>query len=152
MDNLEKGQQDTSTWIKKFFDYLESILEKYMQQLKGHEELSAFMENEENLYNADGSPTEEYREWIKKVEEYVSNGNHIEDIILSEKQVDDDRMNFLKGVKDYIAKRQEITDSYDSSSNSEEWLNKVFDSDDEKKKAFEALINKELEKVKFEIK
>ena len=57
MDNLKQKEQDTSTWIKKFFDYLESILEKYVQQFKDHEELAAFMKDENNLYNEDGTLT-----------------------------------------------------------------------------------------------
>ena len=145
MNNLEQGQQDTSSWIKKFFDYLESILEKYMQQFKGHEELSAFMEDENNLYDKDGSPTEEYKEWIKKFEEHISKDNHIADIIISENPEDKDRQEFLEGVKDYLAKRKEISEAYDKAQSSDDWLNNVFESDEEKKKAFETLIDKEME-------
>ena len=70
MGNLGQVQQDTSSWIKKFFDYLETILEKYMQQFKGHKELSDFMKDEKNLYNEDGTITQEYKIWIKIFELY----------------------------------------------------------------------------------
>lgn len=139
MDNV----QDTNTWIKKFFDYLESILEKYMQQFKDHEELSAFMENEQNLYNNDGSLTHEYQNWIKRFEVFCMD-HPIDEILESEHKGDVNRIEFLKGAKDYLAHRQELSEKYANSEDEDKWLKDVFDTD-EKRKAFEALIDKELE-------
>ncbi len=136
-------EQDTSTWIKKFFDYLESILEKYMQQFKGGEELAAFMKDENNLYNADGTLTQEYKMWIKKFELYCME-NPVDKTIASMHGGNNNRLEFLKKVKDYLAYRQQLKDKYTKSDSEEEWLNGVFASK-EKREFFEKLVNQELE-------
>lgn len=143
MDNLGKSQQDTSTWIKKFFDYLESILEKYMQQFKDHKELATFMENENNLYNEDGTLTQEYKIWIKKFELYCME-HPVDKTIASMHTGNNSRIGFLEKVKDYLAYRQQLKDKYTQSDSEEDWLNDVLNSP-EKREFFEKLIDKELE-------
>lgn len=135
--------KDTNTWIKKFFDYLESILEKYMRQFKDHEELSTFMNNENNLYNEDGSLTQEYKTWIKKFELYCK-GNSVDNTIASIHTGKSNRIEFLKEVKDYLEYRKQLKDKYTKSDNEEEWLNAVFASEG-KRELFEKLVNQELE-------
>lgn len=135
--------QDTSTWIKKFFDYLESILEKYMQQFKDHEQLSVFMNDENNLYNEDGSITQEYKTWIKKFELYCME-NPVDRTIESIHSGEDRRLEFLKNVKEYLAYRQKLKDKYTKSDSEEDWLNAVLDSK-KKRELFEKLIDQELE-------
>lgn len=143
MDNLKQKEQDTSTWIKKFFDYLESILEKYMQQFKDGEKLAAFMKDENNLYNEDGTLTQEYKIWIKKFELYCME-NPVDKTIASIHCGNNNRLEFLKKVKDYLAYRQQLKDKYSQSGAEEDWLNDVFNSP-EKRVIFEKLIDKELE-------
>ena len=143
MDNLKQKEQDTSTWIKKFFDYLESILEKYVQQFKDHEELAAFMKDENNLYNEDGTLTQEYKIWIKKFELYCME-NPVDKTIASIHSGNNKRLEFLEQVKDYLAYRQQLKDKYSQSGAEEDWLNDVFNSP-EKRVIFEKLIDKELE-------
>lgn len=143
MDNLKQKEQDTSTWIKKFFDYLESILEKYVQQFKDHEELAAFMKDENNLYNEDGTLTQEYKIWIKKFELYCME-NPVDKTIASIHSGNDNRLEFLEQVKDYLAYRQKLKDKYTQSDSEEDWLNDVLNSP-EKREIFEKLIDKELE-------
>ena len=143
MDNLKQKEQDTSTWIQKFFDYLESILEKYVQQFKDHEELAAFMQDENNLYNEDGTLTQEYKIWIKKFELYCME-NPVDKTIASIHSGNDNRLEFLEQVKDYLAYRQKLKDKYTQSDSEEDWLNDVLNSP-EKKEIFEKLIDKELE-------
>lgn len=143
MDNLGQVQQDTSSWIKKFFDYLETILEKYMQQFKGHKELSDFMKDEKNLYNEDGTITQEYKIWIKKFELYCME-NPVDKTIASIHSGNNNRLEFLEKVKDYLAYRQQMKDKYTQSDSEEGWLNDVLNSP-EKREMFEKLIDKELE-------
>lgn len=143
MDNLGQVQQDTSSWIKKFFDYLETILEKYMQQFKGHKELSDFMKDEKNLYNEDGTLTQEYKMWIKKFELYCME-NPVDKTIATIHSGNSNRLEFLEKVKDYLAYRQQLKDKYTQSANEEDWLNDVLNSP-EKREIFEKLIDKELE-------
>lgn len=143
MNNFGQGQQDTSSWIKKFFDYLESILEKYMQQFKGHEELSAFMEDENNLYDKDGALTQEYKIWIKRFELYCME-HPVDKTIASMHTGNNNRIEFLEEVKDYLAYRQQLKDKYTPSDREEDWLNDVLNSS-EKREIFEKLIDKELE-------
>ena len=136
-------EQDTSTWIKKFFDYLESILEKYMQQFKGGEELAAFMKDENHLYNEDGTLTQEYKIWIKKFELYCMD-NPVDKTLASIHSGNINRLEFLENVKDYLAYRQQLKDKYIQSDSEEDWLNDVLNSS-EKREIFEKLIDKELE-------
>lgn len=135
--------QDTSTWIKKFFDYLESILERYMQQFKDHEGLSAFMNDENNLYNEDGSLTQEYKIWIKKFELYCME-NPVDKTIESIHSGENRRLEFLKNAKEYLTYRQKLKDKYTKSDSEEDWLNAVLDSK-KKRELFEKLIDQELE-------
>lgn len=136
-------EQDTSTWIKKFFDYLESILEKYIQQFKEGEELADFMKNENNLYNEDGTLTQEYKIWIKNFELYCME-NPVDKTIASIHSGNNNRLEFLEKVKDYLAYSQQLKDKYTQSDSEEDWLNDVLNSP-EKRKIFEKLIDKELE-------
>ena len=136
-------EQQTSTWISTFFEYLRSILDKYMQQFDKSKELTAFMQNEQNLYNKDGSLTREYQNWIKRFEVFCMD-HPIDKILESEYKGDINRIEFLKGAKEYLSHRQELKGKYANSASGEEWLNTVLDSE-EKRKAFETLIDKELE-------
>ena len=136
-------EQQTSTWISTFFEYLRSILDKYMQQFDKSKELTAFMQNEQNLYNKDGSLTREYQNWIKRFEIFCMD-HPIDKILESEYKGDINRIEFLKGAKEYLSHRQELKGKYANSESGEEWLNTVLDSE-EKRKAFETLIDKELE-------
>ena len=139
--NNQNGQE--TTWISTFFEYLKSILDKYMQHFDKSEELTAFMENEQNLYNNDGSLTHEYQNWIKRFEVFCMD-HPIDEFLESEHKGSMNRIEFLRGAKEYLAHRQELKDKYANSENGEEWLNAVLDSE-EKRQAFETLIDKELE-------
>ena len=141
MSNLK--EQYTSTWISTFFESLKSILDKYMQQFDKSKELTAFMQNEQNLYNKDGSLTRDYQNWIKRFEVFCMD-HPIDKILESEHKGDINRIEFLKGVKEYLSHRQELMEKYVNSENGEEWLNAALDSE-EKRMAFETLIDKELE-------
>lgn len=136
-------EQQTSTWISTFFEYLRSILDKYMQQFDKSKELTAFMQNEQILYNKDGSLTREYQNWIKRFEVFCMD-YPIDKMLESEYKGDMNRIEFLKGAKEYLVHRQELKDKYANSGTGEEWLITALDSE-EKRKAFETLIDKELE-------
>ena len=143
MEDLFIDKQNRESWISKFFEYLKSILDKYMQQFDKTEELVAFMEDEKNLYNKDGSLTQEYQNWIKRFEVFCMD-HPIDEILESQNSDDEKRVEFLKGVKEFLARRQELKDKYAKFEDEEEWLNVTFDSE-EKRKAFEALIEQDLE-------
>lgn len=143
MNKLPQDQQVSNTWIEKIFEYLKSILDKYLQQFDKSEELAGFMENEQNLYNKDGSLTREYQNWIKRFEVFCMD-HPIDEVLESEHKGDMNRIEFLKGAKEYLSHRQELKGKYANSESGEEWLNTVLDSE-EKRKAFETLIDKELE-------
>lgn len=136
-------EQNNKTWISTFFKYLKSILDKYMQQFDKSDELVAFMENEQNLYNEDGSLTREYQNWIKRFEVFCMD-HPIDKILESEHKEDMNRIEFLKGAKEYLTHRRELSDKYANSGDEEDWLKGAFDTE-EKRKAFETLIDKELE-------
>ncbi len=140
---MNQKKQDTNLWISRFFEYLKSVLDKYMQQFDKSKELVAFMENEQNLYNKDGSLTREYQNWIKRFEMFCID-HPIDDMLLLDNSANATRIEFLKGVKEYLAHRQELKEKYVNSENGEQWLNDTLDSE-EKRKAFETLIDKELE-------
>lgn len=143
MGEIIFDKRNRESWISKFFEYLKSILDKYMQQFDKSEELVAFMEDEKNLYNKDGSLTHEYQNWIKRFEVFCMD-HPIDEILESQGLEDEKRVKFLKGAKEYLTRRQELKDKYANSEDGEEWLNVAFDSE-EKRKAFEALIEQDLE-------
>ena len=143
MNKLPQDQQVSNTWIEKIFEYLKSILDKYLQQFDKSEELAGFMENEQNLYNKDGSLTREYQNWIKRFEVFCMD-HPIDEVLESEHKGDMNRIEFLKGAKEYLAHRQVLSDRYAKSEDEDEWLNDIFDTD-EKRKVFETLIDQELE-------
>ena len=113
-----------------------------MQQFKDHEGLSAFMNDENNLYNEDGSLTQEYKIWIKKFELYCME-NPVDKTIESIHSGENRRLEFLKNAKEYLTYRQKLKDKYTKSDSEEEWLNAVLDS--KKRELFEKLIDQELE-------
>ncbi len=143
MGEIIFDKRNRESWISKFLEYLKSILDKYMQQFEKSKELTAFMEDEKNLYNKDGSLTQEYQKWIKRFEMFCMD-HPIDEILESQNSEDEKRVEFLKGAKEYLTRRQELKDKYANSEDGEEWLNVAFDSE-EKRKAFEALIEQDLE-------
>ena len=114
-----------------------------MQQFKDHEGLSAFMNDENNLYNEDGSLTQEYKIWIKKFELYCME-NPVDKTIESIHSGENRRLEFLKNAKEYLTYRQKLKDKYTKSDSEEDWLNAVLDSK-KKRELFEKLIDQELE-------
>ena len=143
MDIIQQKGQDTNVWSSRFFDYLKSILDRHMLQFEKSNQLSAFMADDKNLYNEDGSLTYEYQAWIKLFETFCME-HPIDKMLESEYSNCENRLEFLRGAKEYLAHRQELKEKYANCDNGEEWLNVAFDSD-EKRKAFETLIDKELE-------
>lgn len=136
MNNLGKGNQDTRSRIRSFFDYLKSILDKYMEQFPQKEELEKFIENGKNLYNEDGTPTEEYKKWISEVEKYCK-----------ENQMEiDPKDEILLGAKNYFAKLKELRESYKNSEDKDKWLETVLDND-AKKQTYENLIDNEVKTI-----
>lgn len=142
MEDSKQKRQENNAWISKFFEYLKSMLDKYMMQFDKSGELIVFMENDQNLYNKDGSLTHEYQNWLKRFEVFCMD-HPIDKMLESEYKGDINRIEFLKGAKEYLVHRQELKDKYVNSENGEEWLNAAFDSE-EKRKAFETLIDMEL--------
>lgn len=143
MEDSKQKRQENNAWISKFFEYLKSMLDKYMMQFDKSGELIVFMENGQNLYNKDGSLTHEYQNWLKRFEVFCMD-HPIDKMLESEYKGDINRIEFLKGAKEYLSHRQELKGKYANSESGEEWLNTVLDSE-EKRKAFETLIDKELE-------
>lgn len=119
----------------KMFGHLKSILDRYMKQFPDNEELIAFMEDENQMYDANGRLTEEYNNWIRKFNEFCKN----HPIEFKEDELDSNKIEVLEGVKDFLSKQKELISSYRNSSNKDEWLNEVLDTK-EKRDAFDRLI------------
>lgn len=138
-------KQKPEDWVSKFFKYLKSVLDKYLQQFERYEELTSFMEDENNLYNKDGSLTVEYQNWIKRFEVYCMD-HPIDEFFNREHIEDEKRIEVLRGAKEYISQRRVLKGKYANAESGEDWLNSSFDSE-EKKKAFEVLVDNELENI-----
>lgn len=125
---------DSKEGMSVFLKYLNTIFDRYMRKFPHKEQLEIFMEDEKKLYNDDGSLTEEYKQWILKVEKYCRE---------NPMEIDADNK-ILQGAKDYFVKQKELRASYNEAENKDEWMDKMLDSE-KKKKVFDSLIDNEIQ-------
>lgn len=121
--------------ITKIFNYIKEKLNEYLNGMDDFEKLQEFMSNEGNLYDSDGKPTEEYKEWMTKVESYCTE-NPIE---IATTELDQDKIEVLKGAKDFLVKQKDLMTSLREASDKEAWFNSELRSD-EKREAFNKLV------------
>lgn len=125
----------SNDWKEKMFRHLKSILDGYVQKFPQHEEFLAFMNNENLLYDENNRPSEEYKKWIEKVGTFCRE-NPLE---LATEELDQDKIEVLKGAKDFLDKQKELMKSFREASDKEAWVDSKLDSE-EKRETFNKLV------------
>lgn len=89
-------------------EHLRELLDKLLSYFQGKSELEEFMTSDENLYNDDGSLTEEYKVKIAEMEDYVR--EHPITDVLQELHMSDEERVADSAVIDFVEKRKELLD------------------------------------------
>lgn len=136
--------------LTKLCEHFGIIIDKYMSQFPRYEELKKFMTDDSNLYDENGIIKDEYKTWIKDVEEYSKNHKLVKS--LEEIHSEDPTWNYLyEGIMQYIQSNEEMMRLYEESNKKEgihfdveKWIYEQFrkqsDSDDEANMKMGALI------------
>lgn len=141
-DNQDKIEHRVSKdLVKRMLDHLKSILDKYMTKFPKYEELITIMDDEKNMYDADGKPSVDYFKLVKEFDEYCTQNPIDIEEIAKEDNFDDNKMEVLKGAKDFLDKQKELMESYRCSSDKAKWASQILDSK-EKRDAFEEILEK----------
>lgn len=128
-DNQDKIEhRESKDLVKRMLEHLKSILDKYMTKFPKYEELIAIMDDEKNMYDADGKPSAEY---LKLIEEFnnhcAQNPIDIEEIA-KEDGLEQNKIDALNDAKDFLDKQSELMESYRRSEDKDDWLNQRLDS------------------------
>ena len=139
--NVSPNENDRRT---RFLEKLISILDRYLNMFPQHKELVAFMQDEKQMYDADGKPSEQYQAWIHLFDEFCR--EHPFEITVDD--FDSSQLEILKGANDFLRKQKELQQSYRASEDKEKWVQIVLDTP-EKRDAFDKLME---ESIKNELK
>lgn len=110
--NNKEDLENPENWFSRMVHYLNTLLEKYMDKYPNYKELKKFMEDEKNLYNEDGSLSENYKRWIKDVEKFTAE-NPASEMLKEEYKGDKIREALIKSVEEYIDTDEELKKSYE---------------------------------------
>ena len=94
-------------FVDKVWDTVNRILDKFLSRHPQEKELREFMSDESNLYGADGEPTEEYKQRIKEMEEYIKT-HAVDDDIKSTLVQDEVEDEMYSSIIDFINRRTKI--------------------------------------------
>lgn len=116
MENKERTSESIS---KKMLDFMERVFIKFFGKMPSDkkEELDAFMGDEKNLYNEDGSLTDEYNKKIKEMENYCKE-NPIEELLYDECEDEIDKA-AIEGIIEFSDKRRELMAKYEEAEKKE---------------------------------
>lgn len=116
MENKEKTKESI---IQNIIDYLERVFNKFLGKMPADKkkELDDFMSDDKNLYNEDGSLTEEYKRKINEMENYCKE-NPIEDILYEECEDETDKA-AIEGIIEFSDMRRELMTKYEEAEKKE---------------------------------
>lgn len=116
MENKERTSESIS---KKMLDFMERVFIKFFGNMPSDkkEELDAFMGDEKNLYNEDGSLTDEYKKKIEEMENYCKE-NPIEEVLYDECEDEIDKA-AIEGIIEFSDKRRELMAKYEEAERKE---------------------------------
>jgi hypothetical protein len=128
-DNNEKKEMgNIDKLFSKMINRLNEVLERYMSQYPRYNELKAFMQNEDNLYDENGALKEDYKEWIKDVEKYSCN-HSIKETLKEFHEKDPLWPAVFEGIERYVNSNLELLALYEKAKreegpvfDSEEWI------------------------------
>lgn len=110
---MEDNEKEHESIIDKILDCMERTFNKFFEKMPSgkKEELDTFMSNDKNLYNEDGSLTEEYKRKIKEMENYCKE-NSIDKILYDECKDDKDRT-AIKSIIEFSNMRKDLMTKYE---------------------------------------
>ena len=117
--NMEDKERTNESIRQKILDFMEKVFNKFLVKMPSDkkEELDAFMGEEKNLYNEDGSLTEEYKKKIKEMENYCKE-NPIEGILYEECEDEIDKA-VIEGIIEFSDRRRELMAKYEEAERKE---------------------------------
>lgn len=116
MENIEKDANRNHSFAEQVISKVRNILDKYMQGFAGYDELKKFMDDDNNLYDENGLPTEEYKKKIAEVENYVK-ATPIDSTIYSMVSHNEVDAEVLKGIIEFVDRRKDIIRKYTEEEN-----------------------------------
>ena len=109
---------DSEKLFSQMLIRLNAILEKYMSQYPRYNELKAFMQDESNLYDEDGSIKNKYKEWIEDVEGFSST-HSIKEVLAEFHQGDSTWSAVFDGIERYVSSSKELLSLYEKAAKEE---------------------------------
>lgn len=107
MESTTNNSNLEQSFAQKVIEKIRRIFDKYMSHYKDYDNLKEFMSNDENLYNPDGSLTEEYKRRIKEVEDFVTI-NSIDKTLQEEIVETSNDSEVLSGIIEFVERRKEV--------------------------------------------
>ena len=105
--NVIDEKERNLSFAQGVINRVRKLLDKYMLGFGQYEDLKEFMSSDNNLYNPDGSLTDEYRQKIKEVEGYVSN-KPIDSVLIESVGEDELDSEVLKGIIEFVERRSDV--------------------------------------------
>lgn len=114
--------------VKMIEDALRRLREFFAARFEGDkemEELAEFLKTPENRFNPDGTVTDEYKEWIQKVEEKIS-GDTLDEMLI-ESAESPEEADAIRSIIGFVDEREELMQDYrktilDYDQNADEWM------------------------------
>lgn len=113
---LEMTKEEEISFMSRITEFFVKLMDKFTKGKYSTPEEQEFFSDEKNLYNEDGSFTEEYQRRIDELEEYVRH-NSVDDFLVEVHSKDSEEFGpaynenevaILKSGLGYISKQQEI--------------------------------------------
>lgn len=118
-DNISRKSSEERSFAELVQNTVNSILDKFLSKHPRDKEIRDFMNNEENLYNEDGTLTEVYEQQIKDMEAYVLS-NPIDDDIMTLLAQNDIDASMYSSIIRFVNQRSVIIKEFEKSEDMEE--------------------------------
>lgn len=129
--------------ITKMFNYIKEKLNEYLKGMDDFEKLQEFMCKEGNLYDSEGKPTEEYKEWMTKVESYCKEHPQME----KSHNNTSEQENTAFAPEKYFDEIQKLRKEYHEAKDKDAWIKDYLDNDEEMIRIFNDMVDQETKNV-----
>lgn len=99
--------------IPKFVQELHNTFDEYLNGFEEKEDLYSFMADEKNMYQENGQPTDAYREWMEKVNNYLHQ-IAIKDVLGETSDANDLRKDVFNCMGNYLQLKEELMHSIEN--------------------------------------
>lgn len=109
-----KQQEKSSSQLKiEMTNHLNSTFNQYLSGFEEKDELYLFMADEKNMYQENGQPTDAYREWMEKVNNYLHQ-IAIKDVLGETSDANDLRKDVFNCMGNYLQLKEELMHSIEN--------------------------------------